>query len=273
MLVDRRLAARLTAALLTLPGLESQADVSGSSPSKAVAAVAGGFLIPAEQYTSYAGALSDAGCAAALYADKSTLSAPNPLDVGAAMLLEETDSVAQKRGVPPSAPLVLLGHSRGCKTCVVAAAKSKRKVAALVLIDPVDATGPDPISVLPELSKLRVPTLVLGSGKSALDCAPTGANYKDFADALRSSGAPRLVGLLDRAGHTQFVDNRKVLSVDVCTTGKDKDGQIREVALEASAAWVRAALSREEGALRRCADTLRTQEFAAAVQWLDVSSA
>ena len=92
-------------------------------------------------------------------------------------------------------------------------------MAALVLLDPVDQTEPDPSTVLPELETLRVPAAVLGSGRSAYDCAPTGSNYVDYADALARGRAPRLIGLMGRAGHMQFVDDRRALSVDVCTPG------------------------------------------------------
>ena len=178
-------------------------------------------------------------------------------------------------------PLVLLGHSRGAKVATVAAAKSKRRVAALVLLDPVDATGPDPTTALPQLQSLgRVPTVILGSGAGAGDCSQN--DYLRFEAALEKSGAPRLVGVLDRAGHTQFVDNRRVLTVDVCTTGRDKDAVIREVALAATTAWVGAALKPQplSGAgaaaatapgasarLQAAVSDLSERHFAAAVAW------
>mgnify|MGYP001374842817 CR=1 FL=1 len=160
-----------------------------------LAVVAGGFLIPSEQYESYAQKLTEIGCATLSFSDESTLSRPRPLDDGADALLSQVSSLAQEKGLAASSPLVLLGHSRGCKTVVAAASRTKRRVAALVLIDPVDKTGPDPSSVLGALSSLQVPTVVLGSGKSEYDCAPTGSNYIVFADALRRAGAPRRLRL------------------------------------------------------------------------------
>ena len=86
-----------------------------------------------------------------------------------------------------------------------------------------------------------------------------------------SSRSPRLVGVLKRAGHTQFVDNRRVLTVDVCTTGRDKDPAIRDVALAATAQWVEASLNEKMEELTearsRAVATLRETPFEAAVEW------
>ena len=127
------------------------------------AVVAGGYLIPPEeQYASYAAALERVGCAVRLYADGGTMSRPGDLQAGAQAILAQADELARASGLPPTAPLVLLGQSRGAKTCALAAALSSsngsssgvgqqrqpRCVASLVLIDPVDATGPDPSSAL-----------------------------------------------------------------------------------------------------------------------------
>lgn len=273
MRADRRVATHLAATLLAASSVnvpQRSAKADGGAPTP-LAVVAGGFLIPSEQYESYAQKFTEIGCATLSFSDESTLSRPRPLDDGADALLSQVSSLAQEKGLAASSPLVLLGHSRGCKTVVAAASRTKRRVAALVLIDPVDKTGPDPSSVLGALSSLQVPTVVLGSGKSEYDCAPTGSNYIVFADALRRAGAPRLVGLLGRAGHTQFVDNRRMLLTDVCTTGRDPDALVREVALEATAAWAAAALSPTSGtgALREAAAALRARSFGASVAWED----
>ena len=96
----------------------------------------------------------------------------------------------------------------------------------MVLLDPVDATSKDPATVLESLASLRVPTAILGSRLGAIDgCAPSGANYESFALAL-DAATPRIVGLLGRAGHTQFVDRRRALLVDVCTPDKDADADV-----------------------------------------------
>ena len=297
MKADRRLAAQLAATLLALPS--PQQSISSSfllrptpaaaappTPLRAVAVVAGGFLIPPEeQYASYAAALERVGCAVRLYADGGTMSRPGDLQAGAQAILAQADELARASGLPPTAPLVLLGHSRRAKTCALAAALSSsngsssgvgqqrqpRCVASLVLIDPVDATGPDPSSALGELQQLSraVPTCILGSGAGAGDCSQN--DYRKFAAALASSRSPRLVGVLKRAGHTQFVDNRRVLTVDVCTTGRDRDPAIRDVALAATAQWVEASLNENVEELTearsRAVATLRETPFEAAVEW------
>ena len=269
--MTRRMATRAAAALLATASTHLQPPPHAGEPpqSAALAVVAGGFLIPSMQYQSYADTLERLGCATLLYADESTLSRPRPVTDGAGALLQQAEALASQRGVAPSAPLVLLGHSRGCKTCVVAAAQSRRRVAALVLLDPVDRTDPDPATVLPSLGTLRVPTVLLGSGRSAYDCAPPNSNYERFAESL-SAAAPRLVGKLGRAGHTQFVDDRRALSVDVCTPGRVSDAAVREVALATSEAWVRAALldgaaSSEQRA--RAVACLQETPFEAGVEW------
>jgi len=75
---------------------------------------------------------------------------PGDLQAGAQAILAQADELARASGLPPTAPLVLLGQSRGAKTCALAAALSSsngsssgvgqqrqpRCVASLVLIRP-----------------------------------------------------------------------------------------------------------------------------------------
>ena len=258
--------------------LASSADGIGPpSTPRALAAVAGGFLIPPAQFASYADALSAIGCSTILHEDVSTLTRPTALVDGGRSILQEVEARATAEALPSTAPLILLGHSRGAKLCVSAASQSKRRrVAALVLLDPVDATEPDPDSVLADLAALSptVPVAILGTGKSGYDCAPLGSNYKGFAEACRG---PCLVGTLPSAGHTQFVDNRRALTVDVCTSGKVADAAVREVAVATTKEWASAALdalvrpggadSAGTAALQRAIRELRQQTFATSVEW------
>ena len=275
-MLSRRLAAQALLAASIAPPLRTPAATP--PPPAPLAAVAGGFLIPSSQYSTYCRKLDDLGCAALSYTDASTLTSPLPIADGAASLLVNLNELSQSgaaslKGVTAESPLVLWGHSRGCKTVVEAAAQSKRRVAAMVLVDPVDAVpGRDPSSCLNELAKLdNVPTLILGTGghnADFSDCAPEGCNYKIFADALAKSRAPRLLGVLGGAGHTQFVDQRGVLLVDICTTGKDPDSCVHDVTLEATERWVAAATSRDpKRELRAAAKALRSKEFGTSVQW------
>ena len=261
------------------PHKTTPARACARGPRAPLAAVAGGFLIPPSQYSTYSRKLDDLGCATLCYTDASTLTSPTPIGDGAASLLGGLDELSQSgvaslKGVTAESPLVLWGHSRGCKMVVEAAAQSQRRVAAMVLVDPVDAVpGRDPSSCLNELAKLdHVPTLILGTGghikDDFSDCAPTGCNYEVFADALAKSRAPRLLGVLGGAGHTQFVDQRGVLLVDICRTGTDSDSCVHDVTLEATERWVAAATSSDpKRQLRAAAAALRKREFGTSVQW------
>lgn len=202
----------------------------------ALALVVTGFLLPASQYGSYARLLEDLGMRALTFSDGSTLREPASLGAASAAALEACEAEASRLGLPRSTPLVLLGHSRGCKACVLAAAASARPVAAMLLLDPVDSTAFETASALPALRTLRVPTLVLGSGAGSGDCAPLNANFAAFYAALAAAGAPRLLGFLPAAGHTQFLDARGAL-LDVCAAGADADEAVRELGAAAIAAW------------------------------------
>ena len=272
--VGRRLAAKLVASLLAAaPQFPVYSAEPAAAPCRAVAVVAGGFLIPPDQYKSYADALERLGCSTIICADNGSLSKAGDLSQGAAAILELAERRAAEVGLSKDAPLVLLGHSRGGKVVAAAAATSKqRQLASLVLIDPVDATGPDPTSALGELRRLSraPPTCILGSGAGSGDCSQN--DYLKFEDAIGTLRAPLLVGALKRAGHTQFVDNRRVLTVDVCTTGRDKDADIRQVALAATTAWVGACLG-VDGApssaesRQRAVASLVDMPFQASVEW------
>ena len=68
-------AAAAASALASPAALANPATLSTTPPfTGSVAAVAGGFLIPKEQYESYAAALDALGCATILFQDESTLS-------------------------------------------------------------------------------------------------------------------------------------------------------------------------------------------------------
>jgi pimeloyl-ACP methyl ester carboxylesterase len=283
-MLGRRVASALAAALLVPAARQPSCASSGGAGTRAVAIIAGGFLIPAEQYLSYRTGLEALGCTAVICADPSTLSSPlSPNECGRAAI-EASEALASNVGLSNDAPLFLVGHSRGAKACVAAASLSRRRVAGMVLLDPVDATSKDPSSVLATLSSLPgVPTAILGSQYGPVDgCAPPGANYESFASALDGSSSDRLVGKLSRTGHTQFLDERRSLLVDVCTPGKDSDASVREVALATVTAWLdtycadtitntmgSSATNRKAIVVDQIAvHALRGRQFAAAVEWL-----
>lgn len=247
---------------------------------RAVAVLAGGFLIPKEQYESYRLTLEELGVFTVLYADPLTISDinkrgdPRPLVEAATNMMELLEESATDEGVDSSLPLLLVGHSRGCKTVIQSAAElslAKRPFAGMVLIDPVDKTDADRSSVMKTIKQYATPTLILGSGKSQYDCALTDDNYEVFGEALQDATVPHVVGKLLQAGHLQFLDSRQNLTVDVCRSGKDKDASVREVAQAAIKVWVNATLVEDEfgvaAALKDAAQTLQTTKFPAQVEW------
>ena len=109
----------------------------------------------------------------------------------------------------------------------------------MVLLDPVDATPWEPSSTMDALAGISVPTAVVGAADSAADCAPEGGNYRLFYNTLTSSAAPRLLALLRRAGHLQFVDRRdSLLTSAVCSSGSDDDTSVHEVAMAVISCWL-----------------------------------
>uniref|UniRef100_A0A7S0EL35 1-alkyl-2-acetylglycerophosphocholine esterase n=1 Tax=Hanusia phi TaxID=3032 RepID=A0A7S0EL35_9CRYP len=135
-------------------------------------------------------------------------------------------------------PVIFVGHSRGAKLAIGAATAFKDRVAALVLLDPVDSTNYEPDSMLPSLKTLRVPVAIVGAQADEGMCAPFGANYEAFYSALETSRVPRLLATLPHAGHTQLLDVRNALLVDPCAAGTDDDAFVRQVCLGTMVSWI-----------------------------------
>ena len=109
---------------------------------------------------------------------------------------------------------ILLGHSRGAKVSVLAAAREAApspRIAALALLDPVNVTRYAPQSprfpsataalVAGPAGLAALPVCIVGGGW-AHDCAPEGANYDTYYAACRG---PTWMTVLPGAGHFQFV--------------------------------------------------------------------
>jgi pimeloyl-ACP methyl ester carboxylesterase len=180
--------------------------------------------------------------------------------VSADVIREICDYVAASRALRPLADAgrpYLVGHSRGGKLSVLAAARDAAagvaRVGALGLVDPVNNTAYAPQSPrFPSATAaLRSggllargpPLLAVGAGRAA-DCAPRDANYRTFFDA--APGAAWEVCVAD-AGHFQFLDAQTGLQRAVCATGKTEDGAVRDAAAGALVAWGRAALFGRKG--------------------------
>jgi hypothetical protein len=147
---------------------------------------------------------------------------------------------AARLDIPRIAPLILLGHPRGVKKCVLAAALSRRPVACMAMIEPADKTIYKPTATLAIVrAGLRVPTCVLGGGVGVGACVPRSSNFEAFYDALAQSGTARLLGVLPDAGHLQFVNLRSRLfgSELVARSGPELDSTVLQVTHAATAAW------------------------------------
>eukprot|EP00966_Prymnesium_polylepis_P008979 207296-Prymnesium_polylepis.1 len=242
---DRRSAARwaahaAAASAFQIPWATPASEVTlpavAAAPS-AIAVVAPGFLLSRENYGSYIDLLEELGICSVCMSDRS-LTAPSTLEEGSQALLSQAEQEAARRGLPDDVPLVMVGHSRGAKLAVLAAAASTRPVAAMVLLDPVDATVWERDSAMTQLARLSVPTAVVGAA-AAGDCAPLSGNFNTFYRTLEAAGAPRLLALLPSAGHMQFVDRRSAL-LDICPSGSDDDPSVHEVAMAVISAWLAA---------------------------------
>jgi len=209
-----------------------------------------GFLVPSAQYTSYLDHLASWGYPVVSYDPAPTL----PSIPDASSTLTDAQAVAllgaavssglaalkgpQRQGGSSSSSssrgVYLIGHSRGAKLSVQAAAAlsraaaagpadRRRTVATLGLIDPVDFDPsvqgqPDEGggSALPDLAALvqaGVPVTILGAGRNA-DCVPRRISYREFAQTCRADSSTRggsFLAVAHDAGHLQFLDSQTTL--------------------------------------------------------------
>jgi len=223
----------------------------GYNPPFPLAIITSGFLVPAENYTSYARRLASWGYVVLQY-DKTETVGDSLDDVLSVQMIRELIDWAETdpslRQCADTERVYLCGHSRGGKLSTLAAIDDNR-VAALCLIDPVDNTvyaplGPRCPSAVAGLGNLErerysgrmqrpLPMAVIGSGLGA-DCAPPEANYRHFYDA---SSSPAWEVVLKDTGHFQFVDNPALLFRSFCTEGPEPDDAVRCVTQAVMVAW------------------------------------
>ncbi|KXZ46785.1 hypothetical protein GPECTOR_40g519 [Gonium pectorale] len=108
------------------------------------------------------------------------------------------------RGLPDTARLVVMGHSRGGKLAALHFA-GRRDISAAVLLDPIDNTsmapeGPDYPSAAKALAAANRTAAIVGSGVNG-SCNPAGANYPKFFTAM-APGSWQMV--VKQAGHMQY---------------------------------------------------------------------
>lgn len=186
----------------------------------------------------------------------------DPLDdvVSADVIREICDFAGASRALQPvvdAARPFLLGHSRGGKLSVLAAARDAAagtpRVSALALIDPVNNTvyapqGPRFPSATAALRGARavgaIPLLAVGGGLASADCAPPGSNHAAFYEAAQG---PAWNIIVEGGGHFQFVDSASTLQRAVCAAGPAADDAVRGAAAAAAVAWGRLALFGDGG--------------------------
>eukprot|EP00887_Chlorella_sp_A99_P006086 scaffold22.g6086.t1 len=222
----------------------------GLQPPFPLAVLSPGFLIEATQLSSYADRLASWGYTCVLWDATQQALDPNTgaADVLSAAFIREVISWAEEdsvmRRLADTQRTFLVGHSRGGKISVLAAATDPR-VKALLLLDPVDVTKwapetPDFPSAVAALRKAGrvdtrarpLPLAVVASQLGPLDCAPPPP--VSFFDAAAS---PAWEVVVQGAGHLQFLDHRGGLMDSLCAAGEANDAAVREVAQAAMVVW------------------------------------
>eukprot|EP00890_Picochlorum_soloecismus_P004898 jgi/Picsp_1/5409/NSC_02768-R1_protein len=219
-----------------------------------LAVISPGFLITADQYSSYARRLAEWGYVAVVYDFVQQALDPSS-DLACVDLLEELLTWCGNLNNPigslcDSNNILLIGHSRGAKISSLVASKDPR-VKALYLIDPVDVTVYTPLS--PEFPSAasalessslnqQLPVAIVGSG-SGSDCAPSESSYNVFYKAARG---PTWQGIVQSAGHLQFLDARSSTAMGlVCQASANvTDGQVEDVARAMMIAWAESMIER-----------------------------
>ena len=218
-----------------------------------LAVISPGFLITADQYSSYARRLAEWGYVAVVYDFVQQALDPSS-DLACVDLLEELLTWCGNLNNPIGSlcdpnNILLIGHSRGAKISSLVASKDPR-VKALYLIDPVDVTVYTPLSpefpsaasALESSLNQQLPVAIVGSG-SGSDCAPSESSYNVFYKATKG---PTWQGIVQSAGHLQFLDARNSTAMGlVCQASASvTDGQVEDVAHAMMIAWAESMMVR-----------------------------
>lgn len=130
--------------------------------------------------------------------------------LGRVSVVEEAErAVALIQSIVADAPGVRIfigGHSRGGQAAFRAARSLGRDtLAGLVLIDPVDGQGRNPVkrTATSQTSVLGMATLIVGAGIGGR-CAPEDVNHDQFADAIPEA---RHV-IVSELGHADMLDDK-----------------------------------------------------------------
>ena len=211
-----------------------------------------GFLISADQYTSYAERLASWGYVVVSYDFVQQALDPTN-DLACVDLLEELilwcgTSIPLGR-VCDADNVMLVGHSRGAKIATLAAIQDSR-VKCLCLVDPVDVTVYAPLSAgypsatdALKMAREAIPVCIVGGGKGG-DCAPLESNYDLY---YKSSRGPTWKAVIEEAGHLQFIDSRASTAMGlVCQAGSSPDVVVGDVTKFVMVSWAESILKRGE---------------------------
>lgn len=224
-----------------------------------------GFLLGADQYTSYAERLASWGYVAVTY-DRTQAALDPVSDVVCVSFLRDLIDWC-RTSVPlgnlcDSNSVYLIGHSRGGKISTLAAVEDPR-VQAIFVIDPVDVTVyaplspsyPSAVAALQGMGATgrALPLAVVGSGRGG-DCVPESSNYEKF---FAASEAAAWEAVVEDAGHLQFLDGRGGQAMDlVCAAGKVPDGVVSEITAAMMVAWGEVMVRGQGGAEGRCKERM-----------------
>ncbi|KAK3246996.1 hypothetical protein CYMTET_43495 [Cymbomonas tetramitiformis] len=183
-----------------------------------------GFLVPSEQYQSYADHLASWGYVVLTYDKVEGINSTLDDIVSSCLLRELIDWAESNEAIAPltdTSSVYLCGHSRGAKVSVLAAAEDPRVVAAC-LIDPVDNTVYAPLSPGFPSAVATLESSQDGRGLMAVDAAAEGTREAD--DGLPPSMRPRRASQVAIAAEPVSAISWVGNSIPVAVVGAEKGG-------------------------------------------------
>jgi pimeloyl-ACP methyl ester carboxylesterase len=150
--------------------------------------------------------------------------------------------------------IAVMGHSRGGKVAVMAAAQDPR-VGAALLLDPVNGCGMGGFTAdCPDVTTAGIggaigkPVGVMGETTNGsggfMPCAPTAQNYATVYDGL-AQASWKVEWTFTGADHMDFTDTGGGFAGSLCPDGPADDGTVRSSVMTVSVAFMRRHLTAE----------------------------
>ena len=209
--------------------------------------IGAGYLIPIDQYYGYAKRLATHGIVGVTvkFPQDATDQLKDAKDLQAALDWANAPGATLAAAIDPTRAGVM-GHSRGGKAAVLAAARDARFMGVLGL-DPVDSTASsscDPVTQCPDAStaiaSLKVPSGLLGEVldetgflPGVMSCAPADDNYTTF---YASAPSPTFEVTIAGAGHMSFIGSSTLLAL-ACKTPTTAQSVVLDLAYSYTAAF------------------------------------